>query len=136
MIYPSRLPCELEYVHPHSATDIQKTKARKAGPSRRLSNIESPLKASSVLADAQSKYTVRPRIREFQDEHVDVPADYDPRITRTLCFPRGLSRPQGSCGSGWAFAATSAASFRYCLHNLHHTDFHSGLKFSGLQIRD
>jgi hypothetical protein len=133
VIYPSRTPCELEYVHPHSATDIQKTESQKAEAERRLSPVESPPRASGVLADAQSKYVVRPRLREFNNENVDTPADFDPRIARTLCFPRGLTRPQGSCGSGWAFAATSAASFRYCLHNLHNTDFHSGLKFFSAQ---
>jgi len=57
-------------------------------------------------------------VRRFVDKGLDLPDSFDPRLRRTLCFPRGFSRRQGSCGSSFAFAATAVAAFRECLWKL------------------
>lgn len=31
-------------------------------------------------------------------EGLELPDDFDPRVEKTLCFPRGLSRSQGARG--------------------------------------
>jgi hypothetical protein len=80
-----------------------------------------------------SKFIVRPPVKKFVEANLDIPDNYDPRIARTLCFPRGINRRQGSCGSSWAFAATSVAGFRQCLRNLKHNSYHTGLSFFSAQ---
>lgn len=69
----------------------------------------------------------------FVDKGLHIPSDFDPRLERTLCFPRGFSRRQGSCGSSWAFAATAVASFRECLWYLHQGQTDAGLGFFSSQ---
>lgn len=54
-------------------------------------------------------------VRPFKDKELDIPDDFDPRLERTLCFPRGLERRQGSCGASWAIASTTVAAVRECL---------------------
>jgi hypothetical protein len=44
-----------------------------------------------------SKFIVRPPVKKFVEANLDIPDNYDPRIARTLCFPRGINRRQGSC---------------------------------------
>jgi len=72
-------------------------------------------------------------VRPFEDKNLQLPDKFDPRLERTLCFPRGFSRHQGSCGSSWAFAATAVASFRECLWRLHGQKLKSGLEFFSAQ---
>eukprot|EP00913_Durusdinium_trenchii_P029679 g27817.t1 len=64
---------------------------------------------------------------------LDLPDDFDPRLEKTLCFPRGLSRRQGSCGASWAFASTAVASFRECLTLLHQGEQPASLNFFSAQ---
>ncbi|CAK9098936.1 Tubulointerstitial nephritis antigen (TIN-Ag) [Durusdinium trenchii] len=76
---------------------------------------------------------------------LDLPDDFDPRLEKTLCFPRGLSRRQGespsmggtdrtgSCGASWAFASTVVASFRECLTLLHQGEQPASLNFFSAQ---
>eukprot|EP00927_Polykrikos_kofoidii_P003900 TRINITY_DN11566_c0_g1_i1.p1 TRINITY_DN11566_c0_g1~~TRINITY_DN11566_c0_g1_i1.p1 ORF type:complete len:755 (+),score=95.72 TRINITY_DN11566_c0_g1_i1:94-2358(+) len=72
-------------------------------------------------------------VRPFIDAGYQIPDHFDPRLERTLCFPRGISRRQGTCGSSWAFAATAVASFRECLLYLHTGDPSKGLHFFSAQ---
>jgi len=72
-------------------------------------------------------------IRGFEDKGLDLPDDFDPRLTRTLCFPRGFSREQGSCGASFAFAATAVAAFRECLYLLDQGEEGAGLRFFSAQ---
>merc|ERR1740117_137362 len=72
-------------------------------------------------------------IRPFDNKGLEIPGDFDPRLERTLCFPRGFSRQQGSCGASWAFAATAVASFRECLEKLRTGDAGSGVQFMSAQ---
>merc|ERR1740117_1999415 len=72
-------------------------------------------------------------IRPFDNKGLEIPGDFDPRLERTLCFPRGFSRAQGSCGASWAFAATAVASFRECLWHLHSGRPSAGLHFMSSQ---
>jgi len=72
-------------------------------------------------------------IRPFVDQKKEVPSEYDPRLRTTLCFPRGFTRKQGSCGSSWAFAATAVASFRKCLHDMHQGNANAGIQFLSAQ---
>jgi len=71
--------------------------------------------------------------RSFEDKGLDIPDDFDPRLKRTLCFPRGFSRRQGSCGASFAFAATAVAAFRECLYLLDSGQDSPGLRFFSAQ---
>lgn len=72
-------------------------------------------------------------IRHFKDRKKETPNEFDPRLKTTLCFPRGFSRKQGSCGSSWAFAATFVASFRKCLYDMHRGNLNDGIQFLSAQ---
>jgi len=75
----------------------------------------------------------QPPPKEFEDQSLDLPPEFDPRLERTLCFPRGFSRHQGSCGASWAFAATAVASFRECLEALRSHQTRAGVQFFSAQ---
>merc|ERR1719262_445388 len=72
-------------------------------------------------------------LQDFVDKGLDIPDNFDPRLDRTICFPRGISRRQGSCGASWAFAATAVAAFRECLWYLKEGSPSSGLSFFSAQ---
>jgi len=72
-------------------------------------------------------------LKRYVDMGLEIPDNFDPRLERTICFPRGFSRSQGSCGASWAFASTAVASFRECLRYLHDGRVDAGLRFFSAQ---
>jgi len=149
-IYPARPPCKMRFAEreqnemgqapgakerrlrggageaslepgsPRSLRELRRQRSRQRG--RRLS--------ASVVDTAPSGSKV---MRQFVDRGLDIPDDFDPRLRRTLCFPRGFSRQQGSCGSSFAFTATAVAAFRECLWKLDQGEEGSGLRFFSAQ---
>jgi len=49
-------------------------------------------------------------------EHLTVPASFDARVGWPDCVGHTI-RNQGSCGSGWAIAATDVVADRHCIYN-------------------
>eukprot|EP00931_Biecheleriopsis_adriatica_P078821 TRINITY_DN52239_c0_g1_i1.p1 TRINITY_DN52239_c0_g1~~TRINITY_DN52239_c0_g1_i1.p1 ORF type:complete len:815 (-),score=164.53 TRINITY_DN52239_c0_g1_i1:65-2509(-) len=89
-----------------------------------------PTSASEAAAAAGSAHNLE---RPFVEKGITLPDNFDPRLERTICFPRGFSRRQGSCGASWAFASTAAASFRECIHYLQAGDESASLRFFSAQ---
>ncbi|CAJ1440231.1 unnamed protein product [Effrenium voratum] len=130
-VYAGRYPCKMKHEETEqTALDFFNAtgSSRRLGHGRRLA--WDPLSASEAAAAAESGHQLE---RPFVEKGLDLPDDFDPRVEKTLCFPRGLSRHQGSCGSSWAFAATAAASFRECLAQLHTGEGPASLSFLSAQ---
>lgn len=73
--------------------------------------------AANVLPEADSAHqaALEARLLALQREGRDVPKEFDARQQWPQCASIGLIRDQGSCGSCWAVAATSAISDRTCI---------------------
>jgi len=152
-IYPARSPCSMKYEEDmQTAVDSESNKS--SSDSRRLGGhgprrhteqqVKTPVanrpklrrlswdatSASEASAAAESSHGLE---KPFVEEGLDLPDNFDPRLERTLCFPRGFSRRQGSCGASWAFAATATASFRECLWKLKEGDESANLQFLAAQ---
>mmetsp|Transcript_14991 Transcript_14991/g.26263 ORF Transcript_14991/g.26263 Transcript_14991/m.26263 type:complete len:790 (-) Transcript_14991:36-2405(-) len=157
-IYPARSPCSMKYEEDmQTAVDTGEGNKSDADKSRRLQlrgrilqgeavhqESDAPItslskwrrlswdatSASEAAAAAESGHGVE---KPFVEKGLDLPDNFDPRLKRTLCFPRGFSRRQGSCGASWAFAATATASFRECLRKLKDGDESASLQFLAAQ---
>jgi len=131
-VYAGRYPCMMgQQEDEQTALDFFKSSRRLGsgkGSERRLS--WDPTSASEAAAAAGRDHQLE---RPFQEQGLDLPDNFDPRVEKTLCFPRGISRHQGSCGSSWAFAATAVASFRECLVKLHGGEVPASLSFLSAQ---
>mmetsp|Transcript_58758 Transcript_58758/g.91331 ORF Transcript_58758/g.91331 Transcript_58758/m.91331 type:complete len:754 (+) Transcript_58758:109-2370(+) len=140
-VYPGRKPCKMRYTEEEeSATsegEVEGTHKKEgeeheehASPRalREMRQRAQQRRLSGVTDVGDEEY-----IRPFKEKHLDIPNEFDPRLERTLCFPRGFSRQQGSCGASWAFAATAVASFRECLENLRTGEIDVGLSFMSAQ---
>jgi hypothetical protein len=90
-------------------------------------------RARRLVGKTHTDWATPPPIKEFTDQALEIPENFDPRLERTLCFPRGFSRLQGSCGASWAFTATAVAAFRECLYQLHQGHSNAGLNFFSAQ---
>jgi len=155
-VYPARSPCEMQSEEEQESATGAVSSSSKQKQSRRLfATREDPaevgfrslddlrLQAGNRTSDSVSGRRLQ-RIsdaapvgvdveQDFVDKGLAIPDNFDPRLQRTLCFPRGFSRSQGSCGSSWAFAATAVASFRECLWDLHTGKQSEGLRFFSAQ---
>ncbi|CAE7214956.1 SLC35F6 [Symbiodinium natans] len=130
-VYAGRYPCKMVHQEDEqTALDFFNASRRLGGqvPERRLS--WDPTSASEAAAAAGRDHQLE---RPFEEQGLDLPDNFDPRVEKTLCFPRGISRHQGSCGSSWAFAATAVASFRECLVKLHGGEEPASLSFLSAQ---
>lgn len=86
-----------------------------------------------LVGKTHTDWATPPAVKQFRDQALEIPENFDPRLERTLCFPRGFSRLQGSCGASWAFVATAVAAFRECLYLLHQGHSNAGLHFFSAQ---
>lgn len=127
-VYAGRYPCKMLHEEKEqTALDfLNSSTVRRLHEERRLS--WDPVSASEAVAAGNSQVE-----RHFVEQGLDLPDDFDPRVEKTLCFPRGLSRSQGSCGASWAFASTAVASFRECLAMLHRGEQPASLNFFSAQ---
>lgn len=133
-IYPARAPCRMKYVEEEESAQSNETSTRLLRGSSTLTVERDRARASARrLASRSSIWASEPFVETFKDKNLKIPNDFDPRLERTLCFPRGFSRLQGSCGSSWSFAATGVASFRECLWRLHTGHSNAGLHFFSAQ---
>lgn len=140
-VYPARGPCDMQYTQEQQTelgtgkksdeasddgssstsassgmTNVRRLRATARRARRGLGrNASSPRRLVSLADAAPTGSLVN---RRFVDQGLDIPDDFDPRLARTLCFPHGFSRRQGSCGASFAFTATAVAAFRECLWKL------------------
>jgi len=156
-VYPARRPCRMMYTEEQETAnsgpdEAGKPKKGEGGEEqeeevRRLDALYMPgFPAKGRTLPELRSASASPRrllhkthvgdtdyIRPYKDQGLAIPGDFDPRLERTLCFPRGFSRQQGSCGASWAFAATAVASFRECLEELKIGNAGDGVRFMSAQ---
>lgn len=148
-VYPARRPCKMRYTEeeetatsgpdqPHDNEPESKDEEEEHEDVRRLAGQRSLREIRHTAAAGRRLFHKThvgdtDYIRPYKDHDLEIPGDFDPRLERTLCFPRGTSRQQGSCGSSWAFTATAVASFRECLEELRKGNAQGGVDYMSAQ---
>jgi hypothetical protein len=159
-VYPGRKPCKMMYTEEEESATSDGSEQKKKdgaegesgeGESKEEETLERRLKSlfhegAGARSLREARHAAPQRqlfakthvgdgdyIRPYREHHLEIPGDFDPRLEKTICFPRGWSRQQGSCGASWAFTATAVASFRECLEELRTGAMNVGLKFMSAQ---